>query len=260
MQKIDKLISFEINSDFGMFKKPDVNTPIYFTYNIIPKPTILGILGAIIGLGGYTQVKNDLGFPEFYEKLKYLPISVVPLTSKGVFQKKIIKYNNTVGYANKDGGTLNISEQTLINPKYKIYLALNLSNKEHSFLYDYIMSKPIRYEYIPYMGKNEFKLDISDSKEEKFTYDFDDIFSINSLFTNNDKFPIKLNEAERDPFDMTMSEVYFYYYERLPNEFDELNQYMYEDFCFTNAKFDKNSEFLKKLNLIRTSENVICLY
>ena len=57
-----------------------------------------------------------------------------------------------------------------------------------------------------------------------------------------------------------MSETYFYYFERLPIGFDELNQYRYESFSYTNAKFNKNAEFLKDLKLIRVDEKVICLY
>ena len=100
MNNINKIISFNIQSDFGMFKKPDVNN-VYFTFNIVPKPTLLGILGAIIGLKGYSQMKKDDEFPEFYKKLQDLYIGIIPYGNKGVFQKRLIKYNNTVGYANK---------------------------------------------------------------------------------------------------------------------------------------------------------------
>lgn len=45
------LISFDISSDFGFFKKPDINE-VGLSYNIPPKPAILGILGSILGMGG----------------------------------------------------------------------------------------------------------------------------------------------------------------------------------------------------------------
>lgn len=260
LKDIDRLISFDISSDFGMFKKPDVND-IYFSFNIIPKPTLLGVLGAIIGLGGYSQMKDSDEYPEFYNELNNLLVSIVPLKEKGVFQKRIIKYNNTIGYANKQGGTLNISEQTLVNPKYKIYLALNLDKCSHKSLYEYLVSEPIQYEYIPYMGKNEFKLDIGNvNKEINFDFNLNNDFAINSIFINNGNDALKLNEALRDPFDISMSETYFYYFERLPVGFDSLNQYRYGNFSFTNAKFNKNVEFLKNLKLIRVDEKVICLY
>jgi len=260
LKDIDKLITFEISSDFGIFKKPDVND-LYFSFNIIPKPTLLGILGAIVGLGGYSQMNASDDFPEFYKELKDLLVSIIPLEKKGVFQKRIIKYNNTIGYANKDGGTLNISEQTLINPKYKIYLALNFDKSSHKLVYDYLAKKPIEYEYIPYMGKNEFKLDIRNVNFDiNFDFELNNDFAISSLFINNGNDALKLNETLRDPFDTSMSETYFYYFERLPIAFDELNQYKYENFSYTNAKFDLNAKFLKGLKLVKVDEKVICLY
>lgn len=266
MFQIDKIIAFDIEADFGMFKKPDVNNPAYFTFNIIPKPTLLGVLGAIIGLGGYSQMNENDDYPEFYKELKGLPIGLVPYGNKGVYQKRVIKYNNTVGYANKDGGTLNIVEQTLINPKYKIYIGLDLSNKYHKRLNDYLTSIPVEYEYIPYMGKDEFKLNICNVKSfEKSTNEFaifnpKDEFAIQSLFPNIGNEALKKNEAIRDPFDSSMSETYFYYFERLPIGLDELNQYQYENFVYTNAKLESATEFVKSINLYSVGEKVICLY
>ncbi len=48
-----KLISFDLQGDFGFFRKPDVNDGIQLGYNLIHKPSVLGLLGAIIGLQGY---------------------------------------------------------------------------------------------------------------------------------------------------------------------------------------------------------------
>ena len=46
-----RLISFDIQADFGFFKKPDYNDGVLLTYNMLHKPALLGILGAIIGKG-----------------------------------------------------------------------------------------------------------------------------------------------------------------------------------------------------------------
>ena len=263
MSGVDKIISFDISSEFGMFKKPDVND-IYFTFNIIPKPTLLGIIGAIIGLGGYSQQGNDT-FPEFYEELKNLPIGIIPYGNKGVYQKRLIKYNNTVGYANKDGGTLNIVEHTLINPKYKIYIGLNLSIDIHRKIDKYLSSKPVEYEYIPYMGKNEFRLfidNVESFENGNFSkFNSSDAFAIYSLFPNIGNEALKKSEALRDPFDSSMGESYFYYFERLPIKLDDkLSQYKYENFAYTNAKLTGNAEFAGKLNLFNIGKKVICLY
>ena len=42
-----RLISFDIQADFGFFKKPDYNDGVLLTYNMLHKPALLGILGAI---------------------------------------------------------------------------------------------------------------------------------------------------------------------------------------------------------------------
>ena len=114
-----KLISFTIKAEKGFLKKPDINDGIYLTYNMLHKPAILGILGAIIGLEGYQ--KNGV-LPEYYKELKDIPVGVKPVNAeKGNFQKTKITYNNTTGFAsNEAGGNLIITEQTLIKPSYKI--------------------------------------------------------------------------------------------------------------------------------------------
>ena len=85
-----KLISFIIKADKGFLKKPDINDGIYLTYNMLHKPAILGILGAIIGLEGYKQ--NGV-LPEYYLKLKDIPIGIKPMgDEKGNFQKTLISY------------------------------------------------------------------------------------------------------------------------------------------------------------------------
>ena len=261
MPKVDKIISCDIKSEFGFFKKPDVNNPIYFTFNIIPKPTLLGILGAIIGLGGYSQQNNEK-YPEFYEKLKDLLVGIKPYGNKGVFQKRLIKYNNTVGYANKDGGTLNITEQTLIKPQYRVYLGLDLRDEFHKKLEKFIDEKKVQYEYIPYMGKNEFRLEINNVKHfeniESFIPTND--FSIATIFPNLSQEALKINEALEDPFDTSMSETYFYYFERLPIGFDELNQYIYQDFAYTNAKMIQDIDLINKVKLYKVEDKIVCLY
>ena len=72
-----RLISFDIQADFGFFKKPDYNDGVLLTYNMLHKPALLGILGAIIGLRGYRK-KGE--WPEYYQRLAAL--LVAPLFKK----------------------------------------------------------------------------------------------------------------------------------------------------------------------------------
>ncbi|MFT5747850.1 MAG: CRISPR-associated protein Cas5h, partial [Saprospiraceae bacterium] len=145
-----QLISFDIKADFGFLKKPDTNEPMYLTFNMIHKPFVLGLLGAILGERGFQ--KNGV-FPDYYLKLKDIPIGIMPLDDeKGNFQKTVIKYNNGVGYASHEtGGNLIITEQTLVKPSYRIYLLTD--NQE---LIQRIQNNEA--EFLPYLGKNDFSL------------------------------------------------------------------------------------------------------
>jgi CRISPR-associated protein Cas5h len=53
-----KLVSFDVSSDFGFFKKPDINE-FSLTYNLPPKPVILGIIGSILGMNGLDKQHEE---------------------------------------------------------------------------------------------------------------------------------------------------------------------------------------------------------
>jgi CRISPR-associated protein Cas5h len=66
-----KVISIDLYADFGFFKKHFSNErlDLYLTFNMLHKPALLGILGAILGFAGY---KKNEELPEYYVKLKDL--------------------------------------------------------------------------------------------------------------------------------------------------------------------------------------------
>jgi len=236
-----KLISVVLKSDFGFFRKPDANGTINLTYNMLHKPALLGILGAIIGLDGY---KEKGKWPEYYEKLKDLKIGIEPLNHEnGNFQKTVIKYTNTIGYANKDGNYIT-EESTLIKPSYKIYLLLDVDTKEQKMLFDNIRDG--KSEYIPYFGKNEFNTWWeSESFEE---YRFDKIININNNYkisTLFEKSKVLIYDSNDflDLLNIDKTDTPFLYFERLPKGFnEELMQYELGDFVFTT--FNLKSEYL----------------
>ena len=62
-----QLIHFNLSADFGFFKKPDINK-FSLTYNLPPKPAVLGILGSILGMKGLNQhYEENLEFEELQE-------------------------------------------------------------------------------------------------------------------------------------------------------------------------------------------------
>ncbi|WP_320035396.1 type I-B CRISPR-associated protein Cas5b [Halarcobacter sp.] len=245
-----KLISFTIKSDFGMFKKPDINDKIFITYNIIPKTYILGMLGAIMGYEGYAQNKDQTKMPEFYEKLKNLRIAVVPSDKNGgIYKKEFILFNNTT-----NGETKNITEQTLVNPAYDIYIEIDENHELIKRL------KSNQSEYLPYMGKNEFSLWWDNFHEhQKFEkIEQKEQFRVLTIIPKNENFVLK-NSGYQE-----RTTNYFYLFERLPIDWNSNpRQYKYQEFVYTNAVF-KSIEYLKSiehLGILYESDNgVICLF
>ncbi len=161
-----RAISFTLSGSFAHFKKPDVNSHTYFTYSHIHKVALLGILGAILGLKGYESYSREKGvfrgdYPEFYEKLKYFKLSIIP--QKPYFTKKIITFNNSVGYASKEeGGNLIVREQWLENPAWEI-LVLENDSDEFRELEERLLKK--EFAFVPYLGKNDHFANIDEVKE-----------------------------------------------------------------------------------------------
>lgn len=252
-----KLISFDIQSDFGFFRKPETNNTLNLSFNMIHKPAVLGLLGAIIGLEGYKE-KGKL--PEYYQKLKDVKVGIAPLNhDKGNYAKTAIKYSNTVGYANK-GTNFLTEELTLIAPKYRIYLLLDETNDEQSQLIDNIINN--QSEFIPYFGKNEFTAWWENVQEyDKFSKaDIleSESITIDSLFLKNQILRDNTEEtmAGMDLFDLDLSnldeKLPFMYFERLPIGFDlDLMQYQLAEMVFTTYKI-KN---VGKMNHIYLLDN-----
>ncbi len=251
-----KLISFTIKAEKGFLKKPDINDGIYLTYNMLHKPAILGILGAIIGLKGY-QKNEEL--PDYYKKLKDIPVGVKPIgDEKGNFQKTKITYNNTTGFAsNESGGNLIITEQTLIKPSYKIYLLLDLENENERKLYQNI--KEQKAEYLPYLGKNDYSLWWDKEEVEEYICEkadsFSESFQLSTVFikeeTVKDSMEDKTENFELLDFSTITKEKQFVSFERLPVNFNEvLFQYNYKDFAYTtfNLKPESKIRNLYKVN------------
>lgn len=241
-----KLISFTIKAEFGMFKKPDINDKIFVSYNMIHKPYLLGILGAIMGYAGHNQNNDKSKMPEYYEKLKDIRVAIAPSSQNGgIFKKEFIIFNNTT-----NGAIANITEQTLVNPAYRIYLELD--DIKHKELIDSLKNN--KAVYPPYMGKNEFSLwwdnfRVHDKLEKIETKEK---FEIKSIIKKTENFILK-NSGYKE-----RTTNYFYLFERLPIGFDEqLKQYQYHDFLYTNTVF-KNSKSLE--SIYECDEGVICLF
>lgn len=227
-------LCFTLSGKTAFFKKPEVNTYVYFTYGNIHKVALLGIFGAILGYGGHTQKYNETGkakgleesCPDFYEKLRELNISVVPNASSGFIHKKIQVFNNSVGYASKEqGGNLIIKEQWLEDPSWDIYILLDCD--EARKLCSAIQGKSC--VYIPYLGKNDHFADITSVR----VMEADELncgkAKISSLFPRENGMLQKSEDSWDD------EQATFRYEEKLPVQLDTwTNNYVLQSFLYTD--------------------------
>ena len=244
-----RALRFELKGETAFFKKPDVNVYAYFTYSHIHKIALFGILGSILGLGGYMQQYNDnfpLGanrkkaekqrvFPEFYEVFQNARISIVPHGDRGYFAKKIQIFNNTVGYASQEEGkVLNVREQWLEKPNWTIYVADDEGLKQPIFdnLADYMLKS--QSVYMPYLGKNDHPaaifspelIEVNEADKPRF---------IDSLHrTDHIRY-----DAEGD---IKTGEAQSFFKEFMPVGLNEANNgYVFQPLVFTNHEIDRDS-------------------
>lgn len=256
----NEIISFDLNADFGFLKKPDINDKdsIYPTYNMLHKPVLLGIIGAVIGLEGYTEKDK---FPEYYEKLKDLKIGIEPLNSeKGNYAKTVIQYNNAVGYASQEaGGNLIVKEQVLIKPSFRCYILI-----ENDFLYSNSIVDNLKLqqaEFLPYLGKNDFSLWWDNFQTYNFKiFPFDQDYKICTMFMKSDQ--TLRDFVCRNTFVVFAGtqEGNFICFEELPVGFDErLVQYDKRQFVYTNFKFSKELK-IDSLYQLESKDELVQLF
>lgn len=242
-----KILKFRISGRNAFFKKPDVNALLYYTYGNIHKVALLGIFGAILGYGGYNQMnyynqknKKQMEYPEFYNKLKDLKISIVP-NNYGFFEKKVQVFNNTVGYASKEqGGNLITKEQWIEYPSWDIYF--QIYNEVSNSLANAIINR--KTIYIPYLGKNDHIANIDNIElfEDKEIEILKNVKNIDCLF-KEDMFKFSNYEDDEDDDDCDEDDVLtFKYQERLPIALEQdTNLYITEKFIFTNLNLIASS-------------------
>lgn len=248
-----KLVSVDLYARFGFLKKPDINDGIYLTYNMLHKPAIQGILGAILGLEGYS-VEGEMDqkdIPEYRRELADVGISVLPLNSiNGNFKKDVIRYTNTVGYASKEeGNVLIINEQTLINPAYRLFIYLEDEQELQHELFKKLKNQEA--EYIPYLGKNDHQMWWENFLEWKiFNPDFKAKrdFKIDSIFQK----PVEDEKLLHPQRTVSLGDetVKFAYYERLPSGWHkELPHYTLGEFLYTNYLLQKESNISRLMKI-----------
>lgn len=226
-----KSLKFKLSGKFACFRKAEFNSYAYFTYGNIHKPALLGLLGAILGYGGYSQQRDEDEYPEYYEKLRKLKIGIEPLHKYGneAFSKKSQVFNNSTGCASKErGGNLVVKEEWLENPCWNIYI-LDDESSEYNKLKEFILEG--KAVYIPYLGKNDHMAEISDaSVVEVYPSDSEYIDSI--VVGNNVKY-----SNDNDKWEKVRLVKEF-----APVAMDSLYNFaIYKQTVCTNCKYDRNT-------------------
>ena len=252
-----RALKLTLKGKTAFFKKPDVNTYMYFTYGNIHKVALLGLLGAIMGYRGYGSQTKEESYPEFYEKLKELEVAIVPQRQAegeipGMFGKKVQTFNNSVGYASGEaGGNLIVKEQWLEQPCWEIYIKSNHPCYEE--LARRIMTH--QYVYIPYLGKNDHLATIINPCEVEIK-EVEGVQKINSLFLKQGFEMFMEDEEEEDDF-YEETERYYKYEEKLPIALEsEHNQYEVASVILTNKKM----KTLGERKLYQTQQNQILYF
>ncbi len=254
-----KLISVDVKANMGFFKKPDINESIYLTYNMLHKPVLLGILGAIVGLEGYRKTGE---LPEYYMRLHTLKIGIQPLkVSNGNFMKTVLQYNNGVGYASHEaGGNLIVREQILIRPTFRCFIKLDTDDALERRLLESL--KNCEADYLPYFGKNEFSLWWNNFQEYDYQpFEFAEDYEVATIFMKS-KEAIKEMVQRKiiSPFAMNGGESKFMTFEQLPVGFDEqLLQYEKRPFVYTNFTLSRDLK-LEGLYQIQEQDGLIQLF
>lgn len=181
-------LKFDIHGRYGFFKNHESNS-VYMSYQFIHKPSVLGILGCIVGLDGWRQMKQHDGKLEYYEVFKNAKISIIPKSSYyDVFYETI---NNSTGFVNidaskKGGATANIKRQILQDPYYTIIIQEEGIDKES---YNKLKEMLFKGEsiYPVCLGNNTYKANISNVEEIQLEdcNEKDDLI-INSLVLENE--------------------------------------------------------------------------
>ena len=246
-----KALKFTLSGNSAFFKDNVINT-VYLTYGNIHRVALLGMFGAILGYGGYSK-QNDMlkkknkkkpDYPEFYEKLKDIKISIVSNGKNGYFNKKLQTFNNSVGYASKEeGGNLIVKQFWLENPSWDIYILLDCD--EAKKIADYIQNR--KAIYLPYLGSNDHLANIMDVEiidiEEKMSSE-DETIEILSMIKDSD-----ISEKKKTVFSMDKNSArddIYKYSEYLPVALSkDLNQHEKEKMTITNMSVILKKSYYK---------------
>jgi CRISPR-associated protein Cas5h len=214
------------------------------TFNIIPKTTLLGLIGSILGLKGYQNLKTNE--PEFYTKLKDIQIYIT--LKNQVFKKDLIKYNSINSFASNRVG-IQIEEEILLNPEYEIGLLIDENDETHKKLLDIFSknNKTIFSHYHLYLGKNEFfanieniriieNFEIRNFEKDEEVENINSIFKMEIIEKDEDEEYLKKIIIDNFSYDIDFSSE-----KKISSKICEIGYFLEEELIF----LEKKTKFLE---------------
>lgn len=221
-------LKFVIKGKLAHFKNPENNIHTEFTFNNIHKPAILGLLGAVIGLNGRNQYK-DLGYLEYYEKLKDLGIAIIP--HKACWNKFVDTINNSTGFGNA-GSTQIIRREFLENVSWTIYI---IQNSTDNLIWETLKNNLLD-------GRSVYPIGLGSKKNAAMIeyVEVNTIFKIEKAINCSSLIPAKYVNEIKEEKSLDNFEYQFVLNESLPNELNTLGLYKKQNIIFTSNALDIN--------------------
>lgn len=246
-----ELLTIDIESSFGSFTKPESTTGGLLSYRVPPKPAIIGIIGSLLGLS----------FEDTQKTFKDLKVGIQPLNQ---IRTKTSVFNSH--YGGRAGRMVNVRQEMLVNPRYRIYLDFdNIStntqvlNKIQENLHEIgirhqvknifdatkevLRSKSSYYDL--YMGRNNFPLEyiLKDKTLEILEGTSDVEFETECIVPKEMCSDFRVEEVAKpsqdNPYSLGLTEprsIKFYILKDLPVGQNERRDYnFYQDFIMKSA-------------------------
>lgn len=222
-------LTFDLGGSTAFFRKSDVTGGYHFSYEHIHKVALLGIFGAILGYGGYSQ-QGEEEFPEFYRRLNTLRVAILPKVP-GSFYYKNQYFNNATGHGNKNS-SLMMNEVWLENVDWKIVVMADES-EEYADLKERLFTS--KFVYLPYLGRNDHYA-VADNVSIANVEELDETTRIHSLFEKKGEFWFE----ESGTFNLNGTTRGFRFNYFLPVGLDaEFNLYETKEFTYTNRLIEE---------------------
>jgi len=220
-------LQFEIRAEFGIFRRPDKQEPS-LTYNFIPKSTVLGMCGAVLGLSGFGAPNKNKRL-EFINRLKHLKISVSPIygppENPRPFLKTFVQFINYHGYGNVDGPLI-LKEQLLVRPAFRIAIIGAEDDENLIELTRRLKSREAVFR--PYMGKNEFITDTKFVSLSKATVCKEGKFICSSIY------PLSGHVSGTREYDVSPPKLLVL--DEYPYSYDESAKHICKRFCYQDGE------------------------